>query len=74
MLPGEECWPPGCCLRFVGGEQFGHRDRIMSEALQPGQVTDISVEMVSPVSTGIYEGQWRMSTTTGLFFGGETFN
>ena len=30
---------------------------------------DISVEMTSPCSPGIYESKWRMSTATGNFFG-----
>ena len=43
----------------------------MVEALDPGAMTDVSIEMVSPGSMGIYQGQWRMATATGLFFGGE---
>ena len=70
-MTGIETWPPGCCLRFIQGEQFGQRDRVMIvEPLQPGGVMDISVEMISPAITGIYQGQWRMQTTTGMYFGG----
>lgn len=66
---GDEAWPPGCSLKFVGGEQFGHRDRVMVDALQPNAVADISVELASPQQTGIYQGQWRMSTPLGFYFG-----
>ncbi|XP_064603000.1 protein ILRUN-like isoform X2 [Liolophura sinensis] len=66
---GAESWPPGCCLKFCNGDQLGTRDRVMVEALQPGQSTDISVEMTSPCGTGVYQGQWRMSTAIGMFFG-----
>jgi hypothetical protein len=41
--------------------------------LEPGQEADISVDMESPVTTGVYQSQWRMSTPTGLFFGGKVF-
>lgn len=41
------------------------------DALEPREMADVSVEMVSPQDPGIYQGQWRMSTATGQFFGGE---
>lgn len=73
-ISGDEAWPPGCSLKFVGGEQFGHRDRVMVDALQPNAVADISVELASPQQTGIYQGQWRMSTPLGFYFGGKIFS
>ena len=50
---------------------MGAQERIMVDSISPGQYTDISVNMVSPDQTGIYQSQWRMSTPTGLFFGGK---
>ncbi|GFS97459.1 protein ILRUN [Nephila pilipes] len=67
--PSDERWPPGCCLRFTAGDQLGHVDRVIVDALEPLEMTDVSVEMISPQSAGIYQGQWRMSTATGQFFG-----
>ena len=55
----------------MAGEQFGNQDRAMVEGLQPGAVTDVSVDMVSPSAIGIFQGQWRMTTPTGLYFGGK---
>ncbi|XP_014671654.1 PREDICTED: uncharacterized protein C6orf106 homolog [Priapulus caudatus] len=66
---GSESWPPGCCLRYTQGEQLGSRDRTMVGPLAPQQCADVSVEMVSPAQPGIYQGQWRMSSPTGMFFG-----
>lgn len=66
---GEEGWAPGCCLRFISGDQLGSKERVMVEALQPGQEVDVSVDMNSPNQTGMYQGQWRMSTATGMYFG-----
>ena len=63
-------WPPGCCLCFMQGDRMGDNERVIVDALQPGAVTDVSVQMRSPSGTGIYQGQWRMQTATGLFFGG----
>ncbi|GAB1602857.1 protein ILRUN-like [Argonauta hians] len=66
---GDNSWPPGCCLKFCYGDQMTHIDRVMSVNLSPGQVTDISIDMVSPSNTGIYQGQWRMITPSGCYFG-----
>merc|ERR1712098_721702 len=35
----------------------------------PYTATDISIEMTSPSTPGMYESKWRMSTATGNFFG-----
>jgi len=49
---------------------MGHCDRVLVGPLEPGQVADISVEMVSPAQSGDYQGVWRMSSASGHFFGG----
>ncbi|KAI1892963.1 hypothetical protein AGOR_G00138910 [Albula goreensis] len=66
---GAESWPPGVCLKYVGGDQFGHVNMVMVRSLEPQEVSEVSVQMRSPVSPGMYQGQWRMCTATGLFFG-----
>ncbi|XP_063320743.1 protein ILRUN-like isoform X2 [Pelmatolapia mariae] len=67
---GAESWPPGVSLKYVGGDQFGHINMVMVRSLDPQEMTDVSVQMHSPVSPGMYQGQWRMCTATGLFYGG----
>ncbi|XP_071100197.1 protein ILRUN-like [Haliotis cracherodii] len=66
---GTEAWPPGCSLKFCSGDNLSITDRAMVETLQPGQMTDISIEMTSPAQKGTYHGQWRMHTPTGVGFG-----
>uniref|UniRef100_A0A3P9J616 Protein ILRUN n=1 Tax=Oryzias latipes TaxID=8090 RepID=A0A3P9J616_ORYLA len=66
---GAESWPPGVCLKYVGGDQFGHVNMVMVRSLDPQEMTDVSVQMHSPVSPGMYQGQWRMCTATGLYYG-----
>lgn len=66
---GAQAWPPGCSLRFLQGYQFGHADRALVGSLEAGEEADVSVEMTSPHETGIYQGQWRMCTALGTFFG-----
>jgi hypothetical protein len=66
---GLERWPPGCHLRFCSGDNLSTVERKMVEALDPGQVVDIHVEMRSPSSVGTYVSLWRMCLPTGTFFG-----
>ena len=72
ILQGDEVWPE-CCLQFISGEQFGNVERVNVARLGPGAVTDISVNMHSPMVHGIYQGQWRMKTDRGVYFGGEFY-
>ena len=71
ILKGPDQWPIGCNLRFLSGAQLTSADRIMVDPLLPNQTGDISVEMYSPSQPGTYEGQWRMTTSNGMFFGGK---
>jgi len=66
---GREQWPYGCSLRFLGGAQMTSQDYVAVESLHPGHSCDVNIEMTSPQQPGIYEGQWRMTTSSGLFFG-----
>ncbi|KAJ0068678.1 hypothetical protein NL108_010327, partial [Boleophthalmus pectinirostris] len=68
--PGKHhSWPPGVSLKYIGGDQFGHVNTVMVKSLDPQEVTDVSVQMRSPTAPGMYQGQWRMCTGTGLFYG-----
>ncbi|OWA52156.1 C6orf106-like protein [Hypsibius exemplaris] len=67
---GWDNWPPGCALRFTGtGLQMTHIDLIALPPLQSGEEHNASVEMVSPALPGIYHGQWRMISPTGMYCG-----
>lgn len=70
---GAESWPPGVCLKYIGGDQFGHVNTVMVKSLDPQEISDVSVQMRSPTTPGMYQGQWRMCTATGLFYGGRKF-
>jgi len=66
---GSDPWPPGTVLRFTSGEQLASQERVIVGHLNTLESTDISVEMTSPCTPGMYESKWRMSTATGNFFG-----
>uniref|UniRef100_A0A3P8YZ19 Protein ILRUN n=1 Tax=Esox lucius TaxID=8010 RepID=A0A3P8YZ19_ESOLU len=61
------CWP-ALCDKYLW-DQFGHVNMVMVRSLEPQEISDISVQMRSPTAPGMYQGQWRMSTATGLFYG-----
>ncbi|XP_047003246.1 protein ILRUN [Schistocerca americana] len=66
---GTEMWPDGCSLRFSGGDRLCAPERLAVAPIAPGCTLDISLEMVSPEQTGMYESKWRMVTPAGCYFG-----
>lgn len=69
-LSAHQAWPPGCCLKFVGGTRMSEYDRVMVDALPPSTATEVIVVLTSPADLGSYRGEWRMSTISGFYFGG----
>ena len=60
----------GCTLRFTQGSRMSDGRSAMSDRLEvgclpPGEKIDISVSMRSPDKPGMYESQWRMTTSNG---------
>ncbi|KAJ6220152.1 hypothetical protein RDWZM_005964 [Blomia tropicalis] len=70
---GDEPWPLGCSLRFCGGTQMSHEERVLLPGLIPGQSADVKLSMISPNSVGGHSCQWRPATLTGQFFGETIF-
>nr|CAG4646544.1 EOG090X0CQ9 [Macrothrix elegans] len=66
---GDERWPEGSYLAFTGGVNLSMQSTVPVSPLNPGEVTDISVDMVSPSLAGMYESKWRMATPSGSYFG-----
>ena len=66
---GTCAWPPGFRFAFYGGDPMGGSNYILTETLDPGKQTDLSISMTAPGGTGIVISTWRMSDPTGWFFG-----
>ncbi|XP_031549630.1 protein ILRUN-like [Actinia tenebrosa] len=62
-------WPSGVFLKFTSGDQLGPIKSVEVQSLAPGEAADVSVNMISPNTPGMYQGQWRMCTPTGSYFG-----
>jgi len=67
---GDDRWPDGSYLAFTGGVNLALQSAVPVAPLNPGEVTDISVDMNSPSLPGMYESKWRMATPNGSYFGG----
>lgn len=67
---GSSAWPPGVFLKYTSGDQLGPVNLVSVKSLDAGEYYDLSVNMISPAKTGMYQGQWRMCTPTGQYFGG----
>jgi len=67
---GTDCSPLGCCVRFFSGSQMTSLDRVLIDPpLQAGGSTQVMVQMTSPLTTGQFNGQWKMSLPSGTYFG-----
>ena len=58
-------------LKYTAGDQLGPVNMVSVKPLDAGEYYDLSVNMISPGKTGMYQGQWRMCTPTGQHFGGK---
>ena len=68
---GDECWPHGCSLQYIGGDHPCSIKAIPVRVLPPGLSTTIVLDFVGPAEPGFYQSKWRMTTPFGAFFGGK---
>lgn len=86
MTPGQEftktwrvrnngscVWDAGFKLTFTGGNSLGGAALILTKAVNPGSIIDLSIFMIAPSTTGNYQSNWRMSNSDGVFFGDEMY-
>lgn len=63
-------WPPGCRLICVGGHPMGSPPGgKLVPPLPPGQLGDVSADMIAPTKPGRYIGYWRLVTPDNHQFG-----
>jgi hypothetical protein len=70
---GSCAWDAGFKFAFTGGDAMGGTTYTVPSSVAAGAVTDISVAMTAPNKSGTVRGNWRMSTTSGQFFGDEVY-
>lgn len=63
-------WSTDYALVFsTGNSMEGPSTQKLTEAVQPGQTTDIAVPLKAPATPGSYRGDWKLRNASGVLFG-----
>ena len=63
-------WTTSYSLVFTGGDQMDAPVSIaLPRSVIPGQVIDLSVNMIAPAFAGSYQGEWKLSNLSGKLIG-----
>ena len=63
-------WDSRYSLVFTDGTLFSAYERIsLPFVVVPGQTTDLSLDMTSPIYPGAYESDWKLQSPNGIRFG-----
>jgi hypothetical protein len=66
---GESTWTTSYALVYIDGARMEAPDLVrLPTEVKPGEVVDISVDLVAPGDVGLYRGFWKMLTSEGSFF------
>ncbi len=71
---GSCAWDAGFKFAFTGGDAMGGATYVLPSKVDVNASLNISVAMTAPTNkTGTVQGNWRMSTAGGQFFGDEVY-
>jgi hypothetical protein len=66
---GTSTWTTAYALVFVQGDKMDGPDMVkLTQAVKPGELVDITVNLVAPSTPRTYRGYWRMINANGKFF------
>lgn len=67
---GSCTWTRGYALVWFSGDELGvRRVEPFTVEVAPGQVVDLSVEMIAPTKPGVYQSNWKLRNEKGMLFG-----
>ncbi|MCX6066560.1 MAG: NBR1-Ig-like domain-containing protein, partial [Chloroflexi bacterium] len=67
---GSCAWSSGYRLIFSGGDQMGSNVSIpLGREVAPGEIANISVDLLAPAFSGHYRGLWLLKNPQGKTFG-----
>ncbi len=66
---GTCAWEQGFRFTYIGGDAMGGSAITLEENVEPGEETELSVDLVAPQDPGVYQGNWRMATAGIEYFG-----
>jgi hypothetical protein len=64
-------WDSSYALVFVRGDSMGGpaAQQFTTGSVAPGQLIDVSVNLIAPSTTGTYQGYWQLRNGAGTLFG-----
>ena len=62
-------WDQTFILMYVSGDQMSGQNVYVPAVVAPGQVVDLSVNLIAPNANGTYKGYWQMRSPQGQNFG-----
>ncbi len=65
---GQTTWGSGYGLAFFADDQMGGPDSVPLPPTQPGQTTNVSVDLVAPNTSGTAKSTWKPRDPQGKFF------
>lgn len=66
---GATTWTTSYSLVFISGDKLGDTTSVALEvSVPPGEIVDISVDLVAPTVEGTYTSYWKMLNAAGQFF------
>jgi hypothetical protein len=66
---GETTWTTSYALVYIDGARMEAPDMVrLPTEVKPGELLDVSVDLVAPGDVGLYRGYWKMLTDQGYFF------
>ena len=66
---GSCTWTTNYAMVFVDGDQMGGKTTNLPQSVAPGDVVDVSIQLVAPPAGGTYKGNWMLSDNQGKQFG-----
>ena len=70
---GSCAWEIGFNFKLTYGDSMDSAALTLSKGISPGEETDLSIVMTAPNDPGSHQGNWRMTTSNGTFFGDEVY-
>jgi hypothetical protein len=63
-------WNSDYAVVYFSGDRMGASDRVpLTGSVAPGETVDLTVDMVAPVESGTYQGNWKLRNANNQLFG-----
>ena len=66
---GSCTWTQAFTMSFVSGTSMGGSAQYLPAAVYPGDMVDVSVNLVAPDAPGTYQGNWQLKSPQGVGIG-----